>query len=108
MTKIKLLGSLDSQVSTLEKEMMVIWDTYYKLHEQLMAYHGIPIDMLKENEIKDLIEAIQDEYEKMYPVLDFIRGRQSFAANTLKGYDQWIKDLTASVKEKDGDKIHES
>jgi DNA replication protein DnaD len=84
--------SLKKKFQSFEKEFIVKWGEYIKLHDELNLYRGREIGDEAEK-VNKILEDIQTTFIEMYPSIQFVLERKDLFIRALADYNRFIDDI---------------
>jgi hypothetical protein len=98
--------NLRSAADKLQKDMLVTFEKYQDLRQELKKLEGKLIDEVGLDVLNPLIDSIQDEFHKLLPVIRFIQSYHQFSLNVATSHGDLIEALKkAGAQEEQASKI---
>ena len=86
---------LKDKVKDLEKDFKEQFTRYQQAQEKLASYAGKEWTEIGKNNVNKMLKDIQDNFFKLYPIIEFIQGYATPANTILQSYVTFVKELKA-------------
>lgn len=86
MTLPELVTQLSTKLKSAEEE-------HRALHAELLPYTNRLVEGDELKKAQSIVEKIQESYNEIWPVLNFIGGHYKFAVDFAGFYNDWVKKL---------------
>ena len=79
--------------SAFEEEFITLWGEYVKLGHEFDMYRGRELTDDEIKTVNDIMVAIQESFNQLYPALVFVIQRSQDCAMLIKNYERFIEDI---------------